>query len=108
MWKEFTQDLIQYLDSNYKNIVFLAWGKDAHNICLNIDPKNHHIITSSHPSPYSYNNSYTGFSYGKQNNFKDRTRITYPSFKSVDHFGRINTYLKSVNKTQIFWDVIDI
>src|SRR5581483_9845500 len=53
VWTEFTTDLITYLNSKFENLVFVAWGAHAHNLCRNVDPNRHHIITSSHPSPYS-------------------------------------------------------
>lgn len=107
LWKCFTDDLLAYINMKCKNIVFVAWGKDAHILCQNIDPYKHHIITSSHPSPLGYEKTFSGFAYGKFKNLKDRKMVTYPSFKSTDHFGRINNYLKSINKTEIIWNLIE-
>lgn len=103
-WKEFTKDLIKYISSKCENVVFLAWGKDAHMICLNVDQTKHKIITSSHPSPYSYTSEFSGFEYGLD--IKTRKQITYPSFQSTNHFGLANEYLDSVDKTGILWDLI--
>lgn len=102
LWKNFTNDLIKYLNDKCKNVVFLAWGKHAHNLCMNVDPTKHCIITTSHPSPFAYENQLSGLTYGK-----DRKPATYPSFKATDHFGRTNQYLESVGKTGIIWDLID-
>lgn len=107
LWKNFTDDLISYLNKNFENLVFLAWGKEAHKLCLNIDTTKHKIITSSHPSPYSCNNTFTGFSYKIKKNSKDRETVVYPSFNSVDHFSEVNIYLKSIGKKQIFWELVD-
>lgn len=107
IWKNFTNDLLAYLDSKCKNIVFDIWGKDAHLLCQNIDPIKHHIITSSHPSPLGCNQIFSGVTYGKGKNYKDKKKVVYPSFITTDHFGRINSYLKSVNKREIFWDLIN-
>lgn len=106
VWQEFTKDLIKYINEKCDKVVFLAWGKDAHTLCLNVDPHKHCIITSSHPSPYAYTNSYTGFQYGLD--IVNRKSTTYPPFKSTDHFGRANEYLKNNGKKEIYWDLIDI
>lgn len=107
LWKDFSNDLINYLNTKLNKIVFVVWGKDAHYLCLNVDPNKHFIITSSHPSSYAFKNNVSGYTYGKVKNLKDRKQIIYPSFESVDHFGQINNYLESVNKNKIFWDVLD-
>lgn len=108
LWYQFVTDLLCYINTNCKNVVFMAWGQKAHLLCLNIDPRKHCIITSSHPSPLSFTKTYGGFQYGIGKKIQDRTRVTYPSFQSVDHFGRANKYLKSVKKTEIVWNLIDI
>lgn len=105
IWKDFTNDLLSYINKKCENVVFLVWGKDAHIKCLNIDPKRHHIITSSHPSPLGFDKTFSGFIYG---NSKNKKSVTYPSFKLTDHFGQVNTYLKSIGKIEILWDLIDI
>lgn len=103
LWKNFSADLIDYINKKCKNVVFLVWGKPAHLMCSNLDPYKHCIVTSSHPSPYAYAETVTGNTYGK-----NRKPTTYPSFKSTDHFGRMNEYLKSVGKKEIFLDLIDV
>lgn len=103
LWKNFTYDLLAYLNNKCNNLVFLVWGADAHNTCINIDPYRHHVITSSHPSPLGFHQRLSGKTYGKVNN-----PASYPPFKSTDHFGRMNSYLLSVGKKEIFLDVIDV
>jgi len=102
-WKEFTKDVVKYISLKCDKIVFLAWGKDAHMLCLNVDPTKHKIITSSHPSPYSYTSEFNGFEYGLD--IKNRKQVTYSSFQSTNHFGLANEYLDSVGKTGILWDL---
>jgi uracil-DNA glycosylase len=99
VWPNFTNDLIEYINENTKNIVFLVWGKDAFNKCKNINNKKHHLIVSSHPSPFSYDNTMTGIT-------KKGDPITFPSFRSTDHFGKTNNYLKTNNKEPIKWEKI--
>lgn len=106
MWKNFTDDLLMYINDQCENVVFAVWGADAHYLCINIDPYKHHIITSSHPSPLGFNKELNGFVYGKTKKSNERKRVTYSSFRSTDHFGRINSYLKSHHKIEIFWDLI--
>ena len=107
IWDEFIDDLLTYLNNNFMNIVFIVWGKDANDICKYIDPKKHHIITSSHPSPMGFNKTVKGFSYGYYEKEEDRPQIVYPPFESVDHFGQANEYLKSVGLSPILWDMIN-
>lgn len=104
-WKQFTNDLISFININLENVVFVVWGRDAFELCKNIDPRRHHIITSSHPSPLAFHKTFEGFVYGPVKSEANRKRVTYPAFKTTDHFGKINEYLKSVNKTEIIWDL---
>lgn len=106
IWEQFTNDWLEYINEKCENIVFVTWGVFSHKLCLNIDPNRHHIITTSHPSPYSVDSTLNGYSYGKVKNFSERKQVTYPSFRSTDIFGRVNSYLKSVGKKEILWDVI--
>lgn len=107
-WKNFTDDLLEYINNKCKNVVFVVWGKSAHVLCKNIDPYKHHIITTSHPSPLGFDKTFSGTTYGKFKNPRDRKDVTYPSFKSIDHFGRINNYLKTINSNPILWDLVNI
>jgi uracil-DNA glycosylase len=106
VWAPFTTDLIEYITSKYNNLVFLAWGADANRLCKDINPSVHHIITSSHPSPYSYQITFTGLAYGKFKSERDRKRVIYQSFHTVDHFGKANDYLISKERQPILWDIV--
>lgn len=106
IWRDFSNDLLDYINKTCDNIAFLVWGRDAHMLCLNIDPKKHCLITSSHPSPLGYDKTLSGFTYGPGKQLRDRKPVTYPSFKSTNHFGKMNSYLESVKKESIFLDVI--
>ena len=104
VWKGFTKNLVKYINDRFNNIVFIAWGNNAHNVCLDVDPKKHKIITSSHPSPYSSAKEFTGQSYGL--NASRRTKVMYPPFESVDHFGEANKFLLSKGKSKILYDSV--
>lgn len=107
VWASFTSDLLDYINKKCNNVVFLVWGAEAHRLCQKLDPIRHCIITSSHPSPLGFDKTFVGKAYGPVKNEADRKTVTYSSFKTIDHFGRINEYLKSVGKPEIFYDIID-
>lgn len=107
VWKEFSNDLISYLANKYSGLVFLAWGRDAHMTCLKVDPNKHCIITSSHPSPMSADRTFEGMSYGTVKDERDRKRVTYPPFNTIDHFGRVNERLVMNKQDPILWDLLD-
>lgn len=115
LWVDFTQDLLRYINDTCHNLFFVAWGSKAHGLCMNIDCDKHYIITSSHPSPMgmTYANPMKGLSYARnkaiktnKNNRETQLQVTYDAFKNVDHFGKINSYLTSIGKKTILWDVI--
>jgi uracil-DNA glycosylase len=56
IWKQFTDDVIQYINKNNKNCVYILLGKFAENKKSLIDSKN--ILITKHPSPFS---AYSGF-----------------------------------------------
>jgi uracil-DNA glycosylase len=81
-WNLFTDSLINYISSNYENIVFLLWGSFAHKKGLKINREKHLVLEAGHPSPLSANR---GFWFGNK------------------HFSQANVYLKSIGKSQIDW-----
>lgn len=58
IWSEFTEQIIRHLVKHKKNLVFILWGNHAIGYSSLI--KNHHIITSPHPSPFSANTGFFG------------------------------------------------
>ena len=80
-WEIFTQNIIQHINDNFENIIFLLWGADAIKLSKRIDNKKHFILTSPHPSPLS---AYRGF-FGSKN------------------FTKINKILVDINKEPIIW-----
>ena len=99
LWTEYTMNLIKYIGEKTNNVVFLAWGADAHKKCRLINPKNHLVITSSHPSPFAYMSTLRGVTF-------DNKEVTFSSFKSTDHFGKANKYLKEHGRAPIDWNAI--
>jgi uracil-DNA glycosylase len=52
-WEPFTDRVIRELSDRRDGIVFLLWGKYAQQKGDVVDPSRHHVLTASHPSPYS-------------------------------------------------------
>jgi uracil-DNA glycosylase len=80
-WEQFTDKIIEKLNNNLENIVFILWGSYAQNKGKHIDQQKHYIIKSVHPSPLS---AYRGFFGNKP-------------------FSRANNYLESNGIKPIDW-----
>ena len=61
LWKSFTTYIIDYLNTNCENIVFVAWGSFAYNKMLGINVDKHFVLVSSHPSPFSCRRNFKQF-----------------------------------------------
>lgn len=57
-WEELTDEIIRKISDLKTGVVFLLWGKFAQQKIALIDVKKHHILCTSHPSPFS---AYRGF-----------------------------------------------
>lgn len=57
-WEQFTDSIIQLIEREKENIVFILWGKAAQAKSPWINPQRHLILKSAHPSPLS---AYRGF-----------------------------------------------
>jgi len=79
-WEQFTDAVINALNSKRKNIVYLLWGRYAANKGQVIDRTQNLVLTSGHPSPYS-----VSLFYGKH------------------HFSQCNAYLEAHNLSPIDW-----
>lgn len=101
LWNDFSKDFISYVNQNLTDVLFLVWGRDAYNVCKDIDVKRHHLIISSHPSPLATDKTFSITGRGKNKNIKN----TYPPFSNCDHFGLANEWLISKGKTPIFWHI---
>ena len=56
-WEDFTSDVINYIDMNH-DVVFLAWGRQAENICSQV--KRNKVLVTGHPSPRNTLNPFVG------------------------------------------------
>ncbi len=80
-WQFFTDHVIESINEQCENVVFLLWGNHAISKANLIDSQKHRVFTSVHPSPLS---AHRGF-FGNQ------------------HFSRTNKYLEFFNKKSIEW-----
>lgn len=81
-WVRFSEKLLRYISSKYRNIAFVFWGGNARGYLPDINNKEDHcILKSAHPSPLSARKGFFG------NN----------------HFRMINEYLISKDKQPVIW-----
>jgi uracil-DNA glycosylase len=59
-WEEFTHAVIRALSEKRVGIIFLLWGKFAHEKEALIDTNKHYILKAPHPSPLSAYNGFFG------------------------------------------------
>jgi uracil-DNA glycosylase len=59
-WETFTDAVIDHLNKERENIVFLLWGAYAQKKGENIDPQRHLVLKSVHPSPLSASRGFFG------------------------------------------------
>lgn len=57
-WEVFTDAVIQCVGQKKEPVIFLLWGKNAQDKCMQVDSGFHPIIKAPHPSPLS---AYRGF-----------------------------------------------
>lgn len=79
-WEQFTDAVINALNTQKEGIVYMLWGKYAQEKGVVIDRNNNLVLTSGHPSPYSAH-----------------------LFFGNHHFSRCNNYLISHGKKPIDW-----
>ena len=82
-WEKFTDKIIEIVNRECDNVVFILWGSYAQKKGASIDTTKHIIIKSPHPSPLS---AYRGF-------FGSRP------------FSRTNSFLISKGKEAISWQL---
>jgi uracil-DNA glycosylase len=82
-WEIFTDAIIQAINDQKEDVVFILWGAYAQKKGVHIDSSKHHVITSAHPSPLS----------------------AYRGFWGSKPFSQTNTYLEQSGKTPINWRI---
>lgn len=75
-WEEFTDNVIKKLNEKEEPVVFILWGNFAKSKIKYITNKNHLVISSSHPSPFSVNYGFLGSKpFSKTNEFLKKNGI---------------------------------
>ncbi len=59
-WMHFTDAVIKKISEHKKGIIFLLWGKFAHEKQVLIDETKHHVLKAAHPSPFSAEKGFFG------------------------------------------------
>lgn len=85
-WEIFTDKIISKLNERKDPIVFILWGNNAISKKKLITNPQHYIIQSVHPSPLSATRGFFG----------------------SKPFSKTNDFLKSINKTEIDWQIENI
>ena len=80
-WELFTDKIIELINKQSDNVVFILWGAYAHKKGKNIDESRHLVLKDPHPSPLS----------------------AYRGFWGSKPFSKTNEYLKKHNINQINW-----
>lgn len=83
-WETFTDRVIEALNQNSENIIFLLWGAHAQKKGSMIDRQKHYVLTAPHPSPLSARRGFFGCS----------------------HFSKTNQLLKELGKPTINWQPV--
>ncbi|PWJ56780.1 uracil-DNA glycosylase [Dyadobacter jejuensis] len=81
-WERFTDAVIDLIAQEKEHVVFMLWGSFAQKKASFIEPKQHLILRSTHPSPMSANRG---------------------GWFGSGHFSRANAYLRSHGLEEIDW-----
>ncbi len=85
-WEQFTNRIVELLNKRNEPVIFLLWGNNAKEKAKIITNPAHYILSTMHPSPLSASRGFFG----------------------CGHFKRVNEILKSLNKTEIDWQIENI
>ena len=82
-WEEFTSAVIDILNREKENLVFLLWGSYAQKKGAQIDTKKHLVLKAPHPSPLSAHRGFFG----------------------CQHFSKTNQFLQEKGLSPIDWQL---
>ena len=75
-WEQFTDDVIKIINDKKEPVVFILWGAYARDKKKLITNKQHLVIESAHPSPFSARNGFFGSKpFSKTNEFLKKNGI---------------------------------
>ena len=80
-WMEFTDAVIKTISERKEHVVFMLWGKFAHEKQVLIDETKHLLLKAAHPSPFSADKGFFG----------------------CKHFSKANAYLAANGLEPIDW-----
>lgn len=86
-WEQFTTKIISLLNAEKTGLVYLLWGKNAHEKAKEVDSSANFILKTSHPSPLGFMKSGADFI----------------SFFGSKPFTKTNRYLIENNQLPIDW-----
>lgn len=81
-WDIFTDKIIETLNDEKENLVFILWGNDAKKKAAKVDHEKHLVLSSGHPSPFSVK-----------------------KFMGCRHFSKTNEFLKQNELKEIHWEL---
>jgi uracil-DNA glycosylase len=84
-WEGFTDKVIQVVNDECDNVVFMLWGGYAQKKGAVIDSQKHLVLKAPHPSPLSAHRGFLG----------------------CQHFSQANDYLSQYGKTAINWQLAE-
>jgi len=67
-WMEFTNAIIEKISDHKKGVVFILWGRFAHEKQSLINEKKHFILKAAHPSPFSADKGFFGSNHFSKTN----------------------------------------
>ncbi|HTB53388.1 MAG TPA: uracil-DNA glycosylase [Ferruginibacter sp.] len=67
-WMDFTDEVIKKISDEKNGVIFLLWGKFAHQKQSLIDETKHFVLKAAHPSPFSAHNGFFGCKHFSQTN----------------------------------------
>lgn len=82
-WEQFTDKVIETINQQCSNVVFMLWGSYAQRKGSMIDSSKHRVLTAPHPSPLSAHRGFLG----------------------CRHFSQANQYLEDHGLTPINWQL---
>lgn len=82
-WEFFTDKVVETLNNECNNLVFLLWGSHAQRKAATVDRKKHLVLESPHPSPFS----------------------AHKGFLGNKHFSKCNEYLRNSGIDPIDWSL---
>lgn len=84
-WEKLTEKVVQIIDEQCANVVFLLWGLPAKKKGKSINRERHFVLEAGHPSPLSVSH-----------------------FRGCNHFHMANQYLIEHDKKPINWELLPI